>query len=169
MVAFNCQVLDQALAVIAAHEAQPHAAFALHSGPHLRHIIEHYEALTLNPSCDAVDYDSRARDRSIERDPALARTRLQAIRNTLLGMSVGDASQSVTVHLKGGLDGSAQFVSHSTLGRELMFLASHAVHHFAVIQIYCKEQGLDLGASFGKAPATVQHEQRRPRLVRSAA
>jgi hypothetical protein len=52
------------------------------------------------------------------------------------------------------------FSTLSTLGRELLFVSSHTVHHFALVAHYCKTAGVDLGADFGKAPATMAHEHR---------
>lgn len=159
LIAFNCQVLDQALQVIAAHEAAPDTIFADSSGPHLRHIIEHYQAFTLGVSARSVDYDSRARERSLEQDSALARTRIIALQAELQALDTKTLQDPIAVHLRGGLDGQENFVSFSTIARELLFLSSHAVHHYALIQLHCREQGIDLGPHFGKAPATVQYEQ----------
>ncbi len=159
LIAFNCQVLDQALAVIAAHDAAPDVAFSSHSGPHLRHIVEHYEAFTLNIDARSVDYDTRARDRSIEQDRQLARVRIIAVQAQLSALASRQLQDPIAVHLRGGLGGEENFVSFSTIARELLFLASHAVHHYALIQLHCREQGIDLGANFGKAPATVRYEQ----------
>lgn len=76
---FNIAMLDQALKVIEAHAAVPGSDYARHSGPHLRHVIEHYEAFTLHVANGSVDYDSRARDRAPERDAAVAKARILAI------------------------------------------------------------------------------------------
>jgi hypothetical protein len=42
-----------------------------------------------------------------------------------------------------------------------VFVASHAVHHFALLHAYCLQQGIPIGENFGKAPATVANERRR--------
>lgn len=160
LIDYNCQVLDQALAVISAHQASPAVAFDRHSGPHLRHIVEHYEAFTGHLGGRSVDYDSRARDRSIERDPQQARQRILNLQRQLRGLEDGVGEAPLAVHLRGGLGGEENFVSFSTLDRELLFLASHAVHHYALVHLHCRAAGIDLGADFGKAPSTVRHEQR---------
>jgi hypothetical protein len=70
-----------------------------------------------------------------------------------------DAALTLPLQVRGlgGLAGEFGFEVPSTLGRELAFLASHAVHHFALLKAHCLQQGIPLGEDFGKAPATVAH------------
>ncbi len=157
LVGFNIAVLDQALTVLDAHAAMPAADYSTHSGPHLRHVIEHYEAFTEHIGSHSVDYDTRARDRTPERDLKVAQARILRIQQQLAALDTAAISEPIAVHLRGGLGGEENFVSFSSLSRELLFLASHAVHHYALIQLHCKAQGICLGEDFGKAPATVRH------------
>ena len=154
---YNVAVLDQALKVIDAHEATPGSCFSSHSGPHLRHVVEHYEAFILNVARFSVDYDTRARDRILEQDPTVARQRIGHLQQQLADLDTAALAAPIAVHLRGGLAGEDNFVSFSSLSRELLFLASHAVHHYALIQLHCKADGIMLGDDFGKAPATVRH------------
>ena len=157
LIDYNLGVLDQACQVLAAHEAMPGSDFGSHSGPHLRHVIEHYQAFLGGlPSC-SVDYDTRARDRSVERDVMVARARIVALQGQLAELDPGTLSEPLAVHQRGGLGGEQNFVSFSSLARELLFLASHATHHYALIQLHCQAQGIALGEDFGKAPATLRH------------
>jgi len=157
LIRFNIDVLHQGLQVLEAQAAVPGSDYGSHIGPHLRHVIEHYEALAGQLTSLSIDYDSRARDRSPERDPAVARARIEALQRQLRGLDLNAVSEPIAVHLRGGLAGEENFVSFSTLARELLFVASHAVHHYALIQMHCKAQGIVLGEDFGKAPATVRH------------
>lgn len=43
----------------------------------------------------------------------------------------------------------------SSLGRELQFLSSHTLHHYALIKLLLDDTGLDLGPEFGVAPSTL--------------
>ncbi|NIP97468.1 MAG: hypothetical protein GWO24_30170, partial [Akkermansiaceae bacterium] len=43
------------------------------------------------------------------------------------------------------------------LGRELQFLVSHTVHHFAMIGGICRALGVALEDDFGVAPSTIRH------------
>jgi len=153
---FNREVLAQALALAASHDAPGAPPYARPVGAHLRHVIEHYEAL-LHPAEPGVgDYDARPRDTALEQDPQLAQQRLQALMQKLQGPLVLD--EAVRVLGRGGLLGEFGFEVRSTLGRELVFLAGHAVHHYAVLMQHCEEHGIPVGEHFGKAPATVAHD-----------
>ncbi|MBM4187475.1 MAG: hypothetical protein FJ206_09205 [Gemmatimonadetes bacterium] len=48
--------------------------------------------------------------------------------------------------------------SRSTLGRELQFLVSHSVHHFALIKLLLANDGPVLPREFGVAPSTLSHQ-----------
>jgi hypothetical protein len=166
LLGFNQQVLDQALAVVGEHlvsSAKPCTAptpppFAGPVGAHVRHVIEHYEALLQGLRTGAVDYDSRPRDSQLETSPHLAQRRLLALHQELGQMKPGVLNQAVQVLGQGGTVGSFNFSVASTLGRELVFLASHAVHHFALLATHLHRHGVAVPAHFGKAPGTVAHE-----------
>jgi len=152
---FNRQLIDQALALLAAHETPGAPAYEQYTGPHLRHVIEHYEALVLRDTDSIVDYDRRPRDRDVERDASVARARLSALKQHLAEWSDASLEQSLNVHGQGGPAGEFDFVTRSSVGRELVFLASHAIHHFALLQVYCEQQGIATDPNFGLAPSTV--------------
>ena len=61
--------------------------------------------------------------------------------------------------LLAGARGEIELTVETTLGRELLFLSSHTVHHFAPLGQYCRNAGVELGHDFGKAPATMAFEQ----------
>jgi hypothetical protein len=49
--------------------------------------------------------------------------------------------------------------SRSTAARELQFLVSHTVHHYALIAFILRANGIDPGADFGVAPSTLAHRK----------
>ncbi len=157
---FNRQLIEQALALVAAHDAPGAPAYSSYAGAHVRHVIEHYEALLFAPLATRVDYDARPRDRGLEQHTALARSRLLRLAQRLIDWPAVALAAPIRVHTRGGLFGEIEFSNLSTVGRELVFLASHAVHHFALLQVYCLQHGISMGTNFGKAPATVEHELR---------
>jgi hypothetical protein len=166
LLGFNQQVLDQALAVVGEHLAssatpstEPTSPpFAGPVGAHVRHVIEHYEALLQGLRTGAVDYDSRPRDTQLETSPHLARRRLLALHQQLVHLTPGLLNQAVQVLGQGGTVGDFSFSVASSLGRELAFLASHAVHHFALLAPHLHRHGVAVPAYFGRAPGTVAHE-----------
>jgi len=166
LLGFNQQVLDQALAVVGAHAVPgaPHSAppsappMAGPVGAHLRHVVEHYEALVNGLTLGVVDYDGRPRDRQLETSPTLARDRLLGLRQVLGQWTPDMLDRPVQVLGQGGITGDFDFCVTSSVGRELAFLASHAVHHFALLAEHLQRHGVPVPAHFGKAPGTVAHE-----------
>lgn len=156
---FNCDVLAQARDLASAHLAPNAPAYARPVGAHIRHVIEHYEALLFPPQPGVVDYDARPRDATLEHDPRMAQQRAAALSVALLGLEGHDLGAAVQVRGQGGLHGDFAFDVVSSLGRELAFAASHAIHHFAVLKPHCDAHALGLALHFGKAPATVAHER----------
>ena len=158
LLAFNQQMLDQALAVVR-HHADPNAPpFAGPVGAHLRHVVEHYGALVHGLSLGVVDYDARPRDRQLETCPTLARDRLLGLRRELGHWTPDMLDRPVQVLGQGGITGDFDFCVASSVGRELAFLASHAVHHFALLAEHLQRHGVPVPTHFGKAPGTVANE-----------
>ncbi len=155
---FNQQVLDQALAVVDAYAVPSAPLFSGSVGAHLRHVVEHYEALVQGLTLGVVDYDARPRDRALEASPALARNRLLGLRRVLGHWTPDLLDRPMQVLGQGGIEGDFGFCVSSSVGRELAFLASHAVHHFALLADPLQRHGVPVPAHFGKAPGTVANE-----------
>ena len=126
---FSIDVLEQALALVASRELPAAPSYASPVGTHLRHVIEHYEALMSPAEPGSVDYDQRPRDRVLERQPAVARARLQALQARLRQWTHVQLAAPLQVRGLGGLAGDFDFAVQSSAGRELAFVASHAIHH----------------------------------------
>lgn len=168
---YTSAVLTQMVGVIQPYVGVRQSDYAAHVGAHIRHIIEHYDTLvnawaavqkTTGTTCQA-DYDARERNLEVEANPLEAIRRIALIESAFgnnAGLNETAMQQSVCVYTRGGLKGEYNFCAPSTLAREIMFLNSHATHHFAIMQGYARERGQTLGAGVGKAPATVAHEQR---------
>lgn len=167
---YTTAILSQMTSVIEPYVRMRSADYAAHVGSHMRHIIEHYDTLvraitafqTGTVASCVADYDARERNLQVETDPLEAIRRIGLISDTFgssSGMQDSDLVQTVQVHVRGGLNGEHEFCTLSSVARELIFLNSHATHHFAILQGYARERGQTLGAGFGKAPATVAYEQ----------
>jgi len=164
---YNHNLLEQANGLIERLkvEALPSFNYGQAIGPHIRHIIEHYTALLTalgNPQ-GLVDYDARDRDMRIQSLPDATLAKLREIQATILlfadtlGLHA-NLKHPLTTRLQAGNVGELTIEVATTLGRELMFLSSHTVHHFALIGQYSKAAGVDMGHDFGKAPATLAFE-----------
>jgi len=128
-------------------------------GGHVRHCIEHYQALLDALEDGRVDYDARQRDSKIECDSQVAAQSLQEIFRQLQELAVSDLSldHPLEVALTCGNECGTDRWQSTTLGRELQFQASHMVHHFALVRVMCSELGHELSPSFGVASATLKH------------
>jgi hypothetical protein len=161
-------VLTQMASVVQPHLDKADQTYAMHLGAHMRHIIEHYDTLANALAVSDVattrpyvaDYDARERNLAVETMPEVAMERIHKLMRVLTDLSTTTMERSVEVHTRGGLLGELDFKTGSSVARELMFLNSHATHHFAVLQAYAHQRGETLGAGVGKAPATVAHERK---------
>lgn len=156
LIDFTHQVLDQLLDFVRQHEGVDAPSYKGPGGSHLRHIIEHYEALTRGGDC--LDYDNRVRDQALETTASLARERLHQIKSSINDDLSHELDRAVQVKGMNGLQGEYQYQVGSTVARELVFLASHAIHHCAILRPYCEANGIVVGSFFGIAPSTVAHQ-----------
>lgn len=129
-------------------------------GPHLRHVLDHCDALLdgLRATPALVDYDRRARDTRTEQDRHHAEHRLRRVLLELQQLEGRDGSQPLSVRCATHPAREATPLP-SSLARELQFLQSHAIHHQAVIAAAAQAAGWALPADFGMAPATLAQER----------
>jgi hypothetical protein len=129
-------------------------------GAHIRHILDHYDCLLAGVTSGRVDYDSRARDEAVERDPAAAAVLAGRIAISLGELTPEDAARDVEVRMDCGESGSADVWSRSSVQRELQFLVSHTVHHFALIKGILIGTDTAVPEDFGVAPSTLAYRSR---------
>lgn len=123
-------------------------------GQHMRHILDHF--ITLMDSCRSgvIDYDKRQRGSQLETSRSVALQQISKIQNWLV--SIDSSALELILNIKTEVSINNQHIvcSPSSLGRELIFCSSHAIHHFSMISIAAQMQDLQLDANFGIAPAT---------------
>ena len=125
-------------------------------GKHFRHILEFYEQL-IQRQDGTVDYQLRQRDPRVEQDAAYAAelvTQVVSLLDQMRGLS-SDTLLTVVTEVYGA-DG-APVRTASTLGRELAALASHTVHHYAIVAMLLRQGGVTPPEGFGIAPSTLRH------------
>ncbi|MFK7911803.1 MAG: DinB family protein [Akkermansiaceae bacterium] len=135
-------------------------------GAHLRHCLEHYEAFAAGLERGEIDYDARERNQSVETETAAARERIVFLTdffNKLKEVAGGQpVSQTLNIKMDCGEDRVNDLCGQwqaSTLGRELQFLVSHTVHHFAMIRSLCVGNDTEICKTFGVAPSTLKHRE----------
>lgn len=154
---FNIAILNQA-AIVTTRLLDDAETFSSAAGPHIRHIMEHVEAFIRGVATGGVHYDQRPHDRAPETDPRLALQRLNRLTDVLQTAEWPDADMLLQLSFVTGINGQGRGSCRSTLGRELHFLASHGIHHFAVLSKDLDKHGVAMPMHFGIAPETVRHQ-----------
>lgn len=131
--------------------------FMSSSGEHMRHILDHFVSLMNGHKSGLVDYDLRNRNSRIESDQSLALEQLQSIRQWLGNLNKSELNTAIEIKTEVSIAEKSATIIPSSLARELIFVTSHAVHHFSIISIAMQMQDLSIDKGFGIAPATASH------------
>lgn len=130
----------------ATHEVAPRGSV----GGHLRHCVEHCDCLLAALETGELDYASRARCQETETDPGVGAARCEELAGHFGQLSNVAGALRVRSDLPDLWLGS-------TVERELQFLASHTVHHFALIAVLLRLHGVEVPIDLGVAPSTLRH------------
>jgi hypothetical protein len=140
------------------YAAPNRACFNSTIGGHIRHNFDHFACFLDGLPRSEVDYDARARDQRIETDPVHAAHCLTVAARTLGELKGSDLGRDVRVKMDGG--SGARAWARSTVARELQFLISHTIHHYAMIAVICHELAVPLDPAFGVAPSTLRRHEK---------
>ena len=127
-------------------------------GGHLRHCLDFYDAFLRGFRLGKVDYDLRERNELIEKDRLAASAKIEETILLLQQLS-GNQDKELLVKLEGEQAESLSAWSQSSVRREVQFLLSHTVHHYALIAVLLRMQGIQPAADFGIAPSTLKYWQ----------
>lgn len=127
-------------------------------GSQFRHVLDHYRAFLAGCPSGRIDYDVRQRERLIESDPVEAAAQAREMMAELERIHVEDANRQVAVQMDSGGDQRLPDWRPSTIGRELQFLVSHTVHHYALIKLLLEDVGINAGSDFGVAPSSLAYQ-----------
>lgn len=154
----NLAAIAQGIALLASlnealYRARIPTCFNACIGGHIRHIIDHYQAFLRGLESGEIDYEARTRDPSLEADPAHARAVFQGVAERLSSSltrerSVGYVAETVET-----------VASPTSPLRELEFLLSHTIHHYALVAVMARLQGFEPEPSFGIAPSTLAFQR----------
>ena len=132
-------------------------AFNASIGGHYRHCLDHFTSLLGGLDCAVVDYDHRQRDVRIETQPDFALVLTRRIRAGLEGLEPAGLDSGVIARCEVSYAHGDSPMTKSSVGRELVYIIAHAIHHYALISVMARLQGVDLPVAFGVAPSTVAH------------
>jgi uncharacterized damage-inducible protein DinB len=141
------------------------ACFNSSPGGHLRHITDHYLGLLDGLSRGEVDYEHRARDPRVECDSGHAQALVRSLIARLEDVAEADCDVALKVRAEaadeeGDHESDPSGWSDTSLLRELEFMLSHTVHHYALVAVMCRLLGHETPADFGMAPSTIRHLRR---------
>lgn len=155
----NLETLTQAKDVIKlmdndvyCHISKPYMQSSI--GQHIRHLIDNYLALQQGTNAGHVDYNWRRRGAAVETNKEIALTELEQLTLWLTNLTDESLSQNLTLLSEVCLSETQSDFATSTLHRELIFVASHSIHHLAIIATSMRLQNLSVPDYVGLAPAT---------------
>jgi hypothetical protein len=142
--------------VAAVIEREPRAFSAV--GPHLRHCVEHFKLLLDGWRSGFVDYDARARDPRLERDPWAVLAALEDITGSLSTIQRENLHDELVVS-QSAAPGRPPASSGTRLERELLFLSGHAIHHIAIMVLAASAAGVAIPSELAVAYSTAGHRE----------
>ena len=130
---------------------------AFHStiGAHFRHVLEHYRCFLRQRDCLQFCYDKRERDQQLESDSIYAKTTIDELISGLKMLDDQAFEKRYTI-----IDEQSDGPVETNLQRELLFLQSHTVHHYAIIGAMTRAFGNQPEDEFGVAIATRAHQKK---------
>ena len=122
-------------------------------GAHVRHCLDHVNAV-LDPAPDGVvRYDGRRRQPTLETDRQMAAATLRRSAERLDALTRETADAPLVLESQVDRQGVCVQVL-SSLARELVFVLQHTIHHQALVGLLLAGRGVPVPNTFGYAPST---------------
>lgn len=157
--------LETLATLVAKADAQAYAAglaYGFHSplGAHVRHCIDHVDALLHGIASGEICYDRRERGTAIEHDRAAGLA--AAADRAVLVRAIGDAVLDSSIAVRALVAPAApELEFDSTVAREVLYVFHHTVHHTALMSAQATNMGVQPDPRAGRAPATIAHDDKR--------
>ncbi|NDV62379.1 DinB family protein [Puniceicoccales bacterium CK1056] len=124
-------------------------------GSHMRHNLDHYAAFVAGLGSSMIDYDNREREELLETDPSTAISLMNRLMVILEQLGETDLDRPMQICMDDGRDSTR---SATSLRRELQFLLSHSIHHYALMVAIARGFGIRrFPENFGIAPSTIHY------------
>lgn len=158
----SLEAIDQSLSLCAlldnnsyTFKAQPYVQSSI--GEHLRHILDLFFALINEPNVGVVDYDHRRRGASVETKLDVGISELTQVKTWLQQLDSSRLDASITILSEATISSQKVCEMASSLRRELLFVASHTIHHLAIIKVITTHCDIETSEHLGYAPATATY------------
>lgn len=123
-------------------------------GHHLRHCLEYMLCLKQGISTGAIDYDQRIRNERLETEREIFDKTIKEITAWLTSLDSEVLNRALNIQ-EMSVAGVRPRPSQSSLERELVFQASHSIHHLAIVVLIGEIIGVGVPYDFGVAPSTL--------------
>jgi uncharacterized damage-inducible protein DinB len=142
------------------YQRKPVGVVASNVGGHVRHCLDHVEALLAGVREGELSYDRRRRGTDVETSREAALNALRRQERELLSAcwDLGRRLRLLAL-VSSSLPPSEV---ETTVGRELAFVLSHTIHHNALIAVMAHTLGVPVPDRFGYAPSTLAHLEKSP-------
>jgi len=122
-------------------------------GGHVRHCLDHVNAVIAATHTGICAYDRRVRGTDVEADRGAA---MRAIADVIdVVQCLDQAAFDREIEVESQLDRSGTTImTRSTIGRELVYVMSHTIHHNALVSMMLHARGVGTEPRFGVAPST---------------
>jgi len=137
-------------------------------GAQVRHALDHYGSLLAGVGSRVIDYDLRERDARLETSADAAMMRMVELIDRLTRLDRADLDLPAVLRTGADEEAGGLDASPSSLRRELHFLLSHTVHHYALIAMILARHDVEVDPDFGVAPSTLRHWARQERCAKPA-
>ena len=121
-------------------------------GAHFRHNLDFVANFLRGLETGKLDYNLRERNLRVETDRAFAAFRFRAAVFELENLSGENLSKKILVRS----ETVENLWCESSAARELEFLNSHTIHHYALINTKLSSYGFAVPKDFGVAPSTLE-------------
>jgi hypothetical protein len=137
-------------------------------GAHYRHSLEHFQILFETVNETEIDYDRRERDARLEHERLFALQITREFRQAARFLAALPLARAIEARYKISYAGPGSCSAASTIGREIMYTVSHAIHHYALIGLICGTRKIPVPEDFGVAPSTIEYQRQIESARRSA-
>ena len=162
LIHINISALKEGLTLLSLLDSKQYVqgfkpAFQSNIGTHFRHVLEHYQCFFSQLEQAEFRYDRRQRVGRLEVDIEYARETISELITTLECFDSDLFKRDYTIseeYSDDSLHNNLIGAVSTTLERELMFLQSHTVHHYAMIAAMTRALGITPDEEFGVAIPT---------------
>jgi len=125
-------------------------------GEHLRHCLDFYKSFLSGLESNRIDYNFRRRDTRLETDRYCAIDEIHRLITELREILPIFRIAPILVSTE-DCGVSRESWCGSSVVRELEFLQSHTTHHYSLMAVLLRFEGIEPGEEFGVAPSTLRY------------